>query len=85
MLSISNPDLTDKIYWCLLYDTLNFIWAHIHVLFMAMKTYFYDPSHEIQVWSVSKFHGNFMGHEIEWFMFHDPLNLTSLIPEFSWP
>ena len=43
MLSISNPDLTDKIYWCLFYDPLNIIWAHIHVLFMAMKTYFHDP------------------------------------------
>ena len=43
MLSISNPDLTDKIYWCLFYDPLNFIWAHIHVLFMAMKTYFHRP------------------------------------------
>ena len=43
MLSISNPDLTDKTYWCLFYGPLNFIWAHIHVLFMAMKTYFHDP------------------------------------------
>ena len=43
MLSISNPDLTDKIYRCLFYDPLNFIWAHIHVLFMAMKTCFHDP------------------------------------------
>ena len=43
MLSISNPDLTDEIYWCLFCDTLNIIWAHIHVLFMAMKTNFHDP------------------------------------------
>ena len=42
MLSISNPDLTDKIYWCLFYDPLNLIWTPIHVLFMAMKTYFHD-------------------------------------------
>ena len=57
MLSISNPDLTDKIYWCLFYEPLNFIWAHIHVLFMVM-------THVIQVWSVSNFHGNFIGHKI---------------------
>ena len=44
MLSISNLDLTDEIYWCLFYDPLNFIWVHIHVLFMAMKTYFHDPT-----------------------------------------
>ena len=43
MLSISNPDLTNKIYWCLFYDPLKFIWGHINVLFMAMKTYFHDP------------------------------------------
>ena len=43
MLSISNPDLTDEIYSCLFYDTLNIIWAHIHVLFMAMKTNVQDP------------------------------------------
>ena len=41
MLAISNPDLTDKFYWCLFYDPLNFIWTHIDVLFMAMKTYFH--------------------------------------------
>ena len=56
---------------------LSWPWKHIFM------------THEIQVWSVSKFHGNFMGHEIEWsikfnfayswiFMamktdFHDPL------------
>ena len=33
-------------------------------------------AHLIQVWSVSDFHGNFMGHEIEWYMFHGPLNVT---------
>ena len=47
MLSISNPDLTDKMYWCLFYDPLNFIWVHIHILFMAMKTYFHDPEGEL--------------------------------------
>ena len=43
MLSISNLDLTDKVYWCLFYDTLNIIWTHINELFMAMKTNFQDP------------------------------------------
>ena len=43
MLSISNPDLADEIYWCLFCDPLKFFWVHIPVIFMAMKTYFHDP------------------------------------------
>ena len=83
MLSISNPDLTNKIYWCLFYDPLNFIWAHIHVLFMAMKTYFHDPwnSGLVSFQVPWQFHGL----EIGWFMFHDPLNWNLVIREFSWP
>ena len=37
MISISNPDLADEIYWCLFFDP--FIWVHIHIIFMAGKTF----------------------------------------------
>ena len=71
MLSISNPDLTDKIYWCSFYDPLNSIWAHIHVLFMAMKTYFHDP------WNS----GLVTSFQVPW-QFHGPWNQMVHV---SWP